>query len=226
MCPSNCLFIVNKNLVIQLMAEKIYENVDVAQLECQFKWFMELNNESGGQWLSGLLDKKLHNDLRSTIDVSEVNHSLEHETVENLHEEIVEVDDHPTIKCHRSEYLSWHCTLILRNTFEKNFAEAFQISKELLNSEEALNASQPKVHVDTFSYVMLANQLNILKEWRSSENCTVDKAEIVEISTRIESLKSTLESDEAKAFINAMKSNLSRDMQDSKLRVHFAKEVG
>lgn len=206
------------------MAEKVYNQVDVSQLECHFKWFNELNNEFNGQWLSGLLSKQLHYDLRNKVVVSEVDNSDEHDTEEDLQEQTVE--NHKTLTSHRLGHLSWYCTLILRNIFEKKFAEAFQISKDLLGLEAVKNPSQPQIHNDTFSYVLLANQLNILKEWRSFGECPVDENEVVEIATKINFLKSCEKNDQAKALINVMKSNLSRDMQDSQLRVDFAKKVG
>lgn len=203
----------------------IFEGTDVAQLECHFKWFKELDNRFSGQWLSLLLDKKLHNDLKSKIDVSGIN-SDEHDVAEDPHDETIEDENHKSNGIFRLALISWHCTLILRNTFEKNFAEAFQISNELLTMENAENCFQSQVHFDTFSYIMLANQLNILKEWRLSGDCTVDQNDIVGISIRIESLKSVVDSNVSKAFINTVKSNLSKDLQASKLRIDFAMTVG
>lgn len=203
------------------------DQVDVGQLECHFKWFNEVNNTSNGQWLPELLKKKLHYDLRSKVGGSTVDNSEEGIAVGDLHDESVEEEiQSVTLNQNSLALLSWRCILILRNTFEKKYAEAFRITSELLNLEEARNPSQSQVHVDTFAYVMLANQFNILKEWRSSGEGAVDENEVVKIATRIESLKSIEEIAEAKAFMYAMKSNLSRDMQDSQLRVAFAKKVG
>lgn len=206
------------------MAERIYDHVDVAQLECHFKWFEKLNTASSGQCLSLLMNKQLHNDLMGDVDGVDVS---EVDAVDDLRDETTEEEDRKTLDGHRLAILSWRFTLILRNTFGRNFAEAFRISNELSNLGEARNPSQSQVHIDTFSYVLLANQLNILKEWHFCADCTVDENEFVEITTRIESLKRIVdESNEAKAFINAMKSCLSRDMQDYQLRIDFAKKVG
>lgn len=209
------------------MAENIFDRVDVTQLECHFKWFKELNTAFSGQWLLELLNKKLHFDLKKNVNVTGVDDTDDHDAVEDRNDLTVELENHKiTLNSHRLAIISWRFTLILRNTFEKHFAEALQMSHEWLNLEEVKNPSQPQVHVDTFTYIVLANQLNIWNEWRLCADCTVDEIEVAQIATRIESLKSIVESNEVKAFINAMKSNLARDMQDTKLRVDFAKKVG
>lgn len=219
------------------MDSEIYNRVDIPQLECHFKWFNELNNTFNGKWLTELLNKHLHKDLKKILNsgasddlVDAVDDHVEVvEDQDKIHDETNEngsVDQSFTMTSHRLAQLSWCCTLILRNVFEKNFAEAFEISKGLLLLEEALNPAQPKVHIDTFAYIGLANQLNILKEWRSfTEMSSANDSEAVVIMEKIETLRSSAASNEGKAFIYAIKSNLARDMMDSQLRIDFAKVV-
>ncbi len=212
------------------MATEIYNRVDIHQLECHFKWFNELNNSFDGKWLTDLLNKHLHKDLKNILSADAHDDPVDlvddHVEVVEDQDEINDETKEHTMTSNRLAQLSWRFTLMLRNVFEKHFHEAFEISKELLLQKEALNPAQPKVHIDTFTYIGLVNQLNILKEWRSfGEMSSENDDEAVVIMEKIETLRSSVVSNEGKAFIYAMKSNLARDMMDSQLRVDFAKMV-
>lgn len=204
-------------------SENIFDQIDVSQLECHFKWFDELNNDVNRKWLPMLLNKQLHKDLINKIGGPEIENSDE---IPDDDAEDPADEGQNILDSQRLSVLSWDFTLVLRATFERNYPEAFKKTKELLALEEAKNLSQSQVHVDTFFFVVLAQQLNILKRWRSTAECPVDDDDIIGIWNRVKSLRhSSEESNEGKAFINAMKSNLSRDMQDMQLRVDFAQKV-
>lgn len=207
---------------MKVMAEETNQ-FEISQLECHFKWFDELNIEFNGKWLSGLLNKKLHNDLmRSSLEAPEVDKEElgDEDTVEDLK------NRNETLRPNRLKELSWRFTLLLRDTFEGKFKEGFEKTEELLNSEEAKNPCQPQTHIDTFSYVVLANQINILKQWRNNcSDCPMDEIVIDDIASKMEPLRNSIETNEGKSFICGMKCYLSRDMMDTKLSVDFAKEV-
>lgn len=195
--------------------------IEVLQLDCHFKWFYECNIVSNGRWLSGLLDKKLHNDLKVSLGNPEVD--KEEDTVNDVNN--YSEEESMTLRSNRLKELSWRFTLLLRYTYERNFQEAFEKAEELLNLQEAKNPCQSQVHIDTYAYVLLANQLNILKKWRSSSECPIDKNLIDNIASRMEPLNNSIETNEGKAFINIMKCYLARDMLDTKQRIDFAKKV-
>lgn len=197
--------------------------VSLPQLECHFKWFEELNSKYQGQWLTKLLNKQLHEDFHNKVDGVNAPICVNEETLD-------ENEDHHgtetrTLHSKQLTNLSWRFTLVLRNTFEKKFAEAIEITKTLLEVEEAKILPQPQVHVDTYYYVVLATQLNVLEQSRSSPENLVDEEEIKKILERMASLMKNVDSNEGRAVIATMKSNFSRDMGDMKLGIDFAKQV-